>query len=110
MKKARIDVLMFEKGLAESREKAKRIVMEGIVFVDDKKIDKPGEKVDVNSIITIKKDPVKYVSRGGLKLEKAIRVFNIDLNDKVALDIGASTGDLQIACCKMEQVRFMLLM
>ncbi|NLY78221.1 MAG: TlyA family RNA methyltransferase [Tissierellia bacterium] len=92
MKKARIDVLMFEKGLAESREKAKRIVMEGIVFVDDKKIDKPGEKVDVNSIITIKKDPVKYVSRGGLKLEKAIRVFNIDLNDKVALDIGASTG------------------
>jgi len=92
MKKERIDVLLLERGLAESREKAKRIIMEGVVFVDDKKIDKPGEKVDINSNITIKENPVVYVSRGGLKLEKAIKVFKIDLQDKVAIDIGASTG------------------
>jgi len=92
MKKERIDVLLYERGFAESREKAKRIVLEGIVFVDDKKIDKPGEKVDVSSNITVKKDPLIYVSRGGLKLEKAIKAFKIDLNDKIAIDIGASTG------------------
>lgn len=92
MEKERIDVLLFERGLAESREKAKRIIMEGIVFVDDKKIDKPGEKVDINSNIVVKKDPLTYVSRGGLKLEKAIKVFGIDLKNKTAMDIGASTG------------------
>lgn len=90
--KERIDVLLLERGLAESREKAKRIIMEGIVFVDDKKVDKPGEKVDINSNITVKDNPLVYVSRGGLKLEKAIKVFKIDLQDKIAIDIGASTG------------------
>jgi len=92
MKKERIDVLLFERGLAESREKAKRIILEGIVFVNDKKIDKPGEKVDISSNITVKKDPIMYVSRGGLKLEKAIKSFKINLKDKIAIDIGASTG------------------
>jgi len=62
------------------------------VFVNDKKEDKPGVKVDVDSIITIKENVHPYVSRGGLKLEKAIRVFNIDLKDKTAIDVGASTG------------------
>lgn len=92
MEKKRIDALLFEKGLVSSREKAKRIVMEGIVYVGDKRIDKPGEKVDVDSNIIIKENPIAYVSRGGLKLEKAIEIFNIELEGKTAIDIGASTG------------------
>lgn len=92
MPKKRADVLLYEKGLVESREKAKRIIMEGIVFIDGRKVDKPGEKVEIESTITIKENPIVYVSRGGLKLEKAIKTFNIDLKDKVAMDIGASTG------------------
>ncbi|HHV39023.1 MAG TPA: TlyA family RNA methyltransferase [Tepidimicrobium sp.] len=88
----RADVLLFEKGLVDSREKAKRIIMEGVVFVGDKRIDKPGERIDVDSPIRIKKNPITFVSRGGLKLKKAIGVFNIDLKNKVAMDIGASTG------------------
>lgn len=92
MSKERIDILLVEKNLVESREKGKRLIMEGIVFVDDKRIDKPGEKVDVDSSIVIKGNSIPYVSRGGLKLEKAIEYFKLDLKDKVALDIGASTG------------------
>lgn len=92
MEKKRADVLLFEKGLAESREKAKVLIMEGIVFVGDKRIDKAGEKVDTDSSITVKKDPLIYVSRGGLKLEKAINSFDIDVKDKICMDIGASTG------------------
>lgn len=92
MKKKRADVLMFEKGLVESREKARRIIMEGTVFVGDKRIDKPGENIDVNSQIIIKENPIIFVSRGGLKLEKAIDRFKIDLKGKIAMDIGASTG------------------
>lgn len=92
MEKKRADALLFEKGLVNSREKAKRIIMEGIVYVGDKRIDKPGEKVDINSNIIIKENPIVYVSRGGLKLEKAIKIFNIELKDKIAMDIGASTG------------------
>lgn len=90
--KKRADVLLFEKGLVESREKAKRIIMEGSVFVGTQRIDKPGEKLEEDVEITIKENPLTYVSRGGLKLEKAIDLFNIDLNEKVAMDIGASTG------------------
>lgn len=92
MEKKRADVLLFEKGLVDSREKARRIIMEGTVFVDDRRIDKPGEKIDIGSPIKIKKNPLIYVSRGGLKLEKAISSFNIDLEGKIAMDIGASTG------------------
>jgi len=92
MEKKRADVLLFEKGLVDSREKAKRIIMEGKVYVGDRRIDKPGEKVDADSNIIIKENPIVYVSRGGLKLEKAIKIFNIDLKDKTAIDIGASTG------------------
>ncbi len=90
--KKRIDVLLVEKGLIDSREKAKRIVMEGAVFIGENRIDKPGEKVDIDSPITIKYNPIPYVSRGGLKLEKAIDEFNININNKIAIDIGASTG------------------
>lgn len=90
--KKRADVLLFEKGLVESREKAKRIIMEGIVFIGEKRIDKPGEKIKTDSSIRIKKNPIRFVSRGGLKLEKAIKSFDIELKDKIAMDIGASTG------------------
>lgn len=92
MVKKRADVLLFEKGIAESREKAKRLIMEGLVFIEDRRIDKPGEKVNVDSPIVVKENPLVYVSRGGLKLEKAIDAFKLDLKDKVAIDIGASTG------------------
>lgn len=92
MKKQRADILLYEKGLVDSREKARRLIMEGVVYIEDRRIDKPGEKVDVSSTINIKENPLIYVSRGGLKLEKAINIFNIDLKDKTAIDIGASTG------------------
>jgi 23S rRNA (cytidine1920-2'-O)/16S rRNA (cytidine1409-2'-O)-methyltransferase len=92
LKKERLDVLLVNRGFFQSREKAKSSIMAGVVFVNDKKEDKPGVKVDVDSIITIKENVHPYVSRGGLKLEKAIRVFNIDLKDKTAIDVGASTG------------------
>lgn len=90
--KKRIDVLLVERGFFQSREKSKRVVMEGIVFVGNNRIDKPGEKVDVDSEIIIKGNPIPYVSRGGLKLEKAIKDFDVVLKEKIAIDIGASTG------------------
>lgn len=93
MKKERIDVLLAERGIVDSREKAKKLVMAGVVLVDNERVDKPGTKIDVESEIRLKGgNPLKYVSRGGLKLEKAIESFEIELKGKVALDIGASTG------------------
>ncbi|WP_010252624.1 TlyA family RNA methyltransferase [Acetivibrio cellulolyticus] len=92
MKKERLDVLLVSKGLFESREKARSSIMAGVVFVCGNKEDKPGVKVDVDSEIVIKENVHPYVSRGGLKLEKAIRSFNIDLKGKTTMDIGASTG------------------
>ncbi|OIJ20316.1 TlyA family rRNA (cytidine-2'-O)-methyltransferase [Anaerobacillus alkalidiazotrophicus] len=91
-KKERIDVLLVEKGLLETREKAKRSVMAGLVFCNNERIDKPGAKIDVESELTVKGNLIPYVSRGGLKLEKAINEFQFDLNDKIVLDIGSSTG------------------
>lgn len=88
----RIDTKLVELGLAQSREKARSLIMAGVVLVDGKRIDKPGAVVQPASHIEIKEDPVPYVSRGGLKLKKAIDVFRIELNDTVAVDIGASTG------------------
>ena len=90
--KKRADVILFEKGLVESREKGKRVIMEGIVFVGTERIEKPGQKLDEDAEIRIKVNPNIYVSRGGLKLEKSIELFKLDLNDKVSMDIGASTG------------------
>lgn len=92
MNKKRADVLLFEKGLVDSREKGKRIIMEGSVFIGTTRIDKPGEKFDEDVDIYIKTNPLAYVSRGGLKLEKAIEEFDINLKDKITMDIGASTG------------------
>jgi 23S rRNA (cytidine1920-2'-O)/16S rRNA (cytidine1409-2'-O)-methyltransferase len=92
MAKKRADVVLFEKGLVESREKAKRVIMEGAVFVGTDRVDKPGESIEETAEIWIKKNPIKFVSRGGLKLEKAIECFHIDLSGVIAMDMGASTG------------------
>jgi len=92
MSKERIDVLLVEKGFFESREKAKASIMAGIVFVDEQKVDKAGEEVSVDANIEVRGNACPYVSRGGLKLHKAVNEFNIDLSGKVCMDIGASTG------------------
>lgn len=90
--KERIDVLLVEQGFYESREKAKAAVMAGLVLIDGDRMEKSGMKVPRTSKITVKGAPHPYVSRGGLKLEKAIREFGINLEGRVMLDIGASTG------------------
>lgn len=92
MAKERIDVLLVEKGFFDSREKAKRAIMAGIVRDDYDIIDKPGTKIDIDSNLYVKGDVIPYVSRGGLKLEKAIKSFNLDFQDKIVVDIGSSTG------------------
>ena len=91
--KKRLDVLLVEQGLAPSREKAKVLLMEGKVFVNGDKEDKPGTTFDPEKVrIEVKGETLRYVSRGGLKLEKALKVFPIDLSGRTCLDIGASTG------------------
>ena len=90
--KERLDILLVNKGLAPSREKAKAMIMEGNVFVDNNREDKAGSTFDVNANIEVKGNTLKYVSRGGLKLEKAMTHFGITLEGKVCMDIGASTG------------------
>ncbi|MCK8058879.1 MULTISPECIES: TlyA family RNA methyltransferase [unclassified Fusibacter] len=90
--KERIDVLLVQKGYYETREKAKRALMAGLVFVDGQRFDKPGTKIDSEREIFVKGAAIPYVSRGGLKLEKAIHKFNIELTDSICMDVGASTG------------------
>lgn len=90
--KERLDILLVNKGLAPSREKAKAMIMEGNVFVDNNREDKAGSTFDVNANIEVKGNTLKYVGRGGLKLEKAMTHFGITLEGKVCMDIGASTG------------------
>ena len=90
--KKRLDVLVYEKGFAESRENAKAVIMAGLVYVENQKADKCGTSYDENVKIEGRGSALKYVSRGGLKLEKAINNFDLDLNDKITMDIGASTG------------------
>ncbi|MHC5227007.1 TlyA family RNA methyltransferase [Enterococcus sp. LJL99] len=93
MKKERIDVLAFNQGLFETREKAKRGVMAGLVYNDkEERLDKPGEKILIETPLHIKGQKLPYVSRGGLKLEKALAVFEVDVTNKTMLDIGSSTG------------------
>ena len=90
--KERLDILLVNKGLAPSREKAKAMIMEGNVFVDNNREDKAGSTFDENANIEVKGNTLKYVSRGGLKLEKAMTHFGITLEGKICMDIGASTG------------------
>jgi 23S rRNA (cytidine1920-2'-O)/16S rRNA (cytidine1409-2'-O)-methyltransferase len=90
--KERLDVLLVEQGHYDSREKAKAAIMAGLVFLGTEKVDKAGTKVPRDAALTVKGAPHPYVSRGGLKLEKAIRTFGIGLEGAVMLDIGASTG------------------
>ena len=108
-KKERLDVLLVEKNIISSREKAKACIMEGKVYVDGQKVDKAGEKVNSDANIEYRGDTLKYVSRGGLKLEKAMNEYDISLENKVCMDIGASTGGftdcmLQNGACKVFSV------
>ncbi len=90
--KVRIDHLLYKRAITESREKARALILEGKVIVNGKKIEKPGTMVDENAEISICGELFPYVSRGGLKLEKALKDFSINVKDKVAMDVGASTG------------------
>lgn len=90
--KARLDVILVEKGLCESREKAKALIMAGVVFVNNQKSDKAGNTVKPEDVIEVRGDALKYVSRGGLKLEKAVNAFHLSLDGFICADIGASTG------------------
>ncbi len=92
MKKVRLDQLVFERGLAPSRERAKTSIMAGLVFVNGQRADKPGAAFDPESEIELRGETLPYVSRGGLKLEKALRVFSYDPAGKTCIDCGASTG------------------
>jgi len=85
-------LLLVEKGLSESREKARAIIMAGLVDVDGIRIDKPGHLISTSSAVIVRKPYPPYVSRGGIKLEAALREFAVDVREKVVLDVGASTG------------------
>ena len=91
-KKERLDILLVEKGIFTSRERAKTSIMAGKIFVDGQRVDKAGEKVNIEAEIIFKGQEIPYVSRGGLKLEKAMKSFGISLENKICMDIGASTG------------------
>lgn len=91
-KKERIDVLLVERGLIETREKAKRAVMAGLVYSNEVRMDKPGEKVELEIPLIIKGKMMPYVSRGGLKLEKALKDFELTVDKKIMIDVGSSTG------------------
>ena len=98
--KERLDNMLVARGLAESREKAKAIIMSGIVYVDDQKEDKAGTKFEETVRIEVRGHTLPYVSRGGLKLEKAMTHFGVKPEGKVCMDVGASTGGFtgQIVC------------
>ena len=105
--KERLDVLLVNRGLAPSREKAKTLIMAGEVFVNGQREDKPGttfEEAKITSL-EVRGDTLPYVSRGGLKLEKAVNNFSFSLENKICMDIGASTGGLLTACFKMAHPR-----
>ncbi|GGH79502.1 23S rRNA (cytidine1920-2'-O)/16S rRNA (cytidine1409-2'-O)-methyltransferase [Pullulanibacillus pueri] len=92
MMKERVDILLVQNGFFESREKARRAIMAGLVFHENERIDKPGTKLSADVALRVKGDPLPYVGRGGLKLEKALKVFSFSVNGKKMLDIGSSTG------------------
>lgn len=91
-KKTRLDVAVFEQGYAPSREKAKALIMAGIVYVNNQKVDKAGFELKEGDVLEVRCKTLQYVSRGGLKLEKAMQEFPITLEGKICMDVGASTG------------------
>lgn len=91
-KKERIDVLLVKKGFFPTRQRAQSAIMAGLVYIDQNRIDKAGTRVNKNSNIYVKGDPIPYVSRGGLKLERGLEKFKFPIRDRVFLDVGASTG------------------
>jgi 23S rRNA (cytidine1920-2'-O)/16S rRNA (cytidine1409-2'-O)-methyltransferase len=91
-KKERVDVLLVERGICETREKAKRAIMAGIIYSNEVRMDRPGEKIAEDAPLQMKGSDLKYVSRGGLKLEKALAEFDLSVEGKLMLDIGSSTG------------------
>lgn len=91
-RKIRLDVLLTDRGLAESRQKAQAAIMSGFVFVGEQRVDKPGTNVPEDAAVEIRGLPPRYVSRGGLKLEKAVEIWPVRLHGAVCLDVGASTG------------------
>ena len=90
--KMRLDLLLVERGLEETRQRAQAVIMSGVVYVDGRKADKPGMAVPAGAVVEIRGDKLPYVSRGGLKLEKAMKAFPIRLEGAVCADVGASTG------------------
>ena len=90
--KKRLDVVLVEQGHAQSRERAKAMIMAGIVYVNDQKADKAGTTVKEDDMVEVRGNTLRYVSRGGLKLEKAMASFDISLEGSVCCDFGASTG------------------
>lgn len=88
----RADILMVEQSLVQSRERAKALIMEGVVYHGENKVMKPSDTFPDDAILSLRENPIPFVSRGGLKLDKAIRKYGIDLNGAVCLDVGASTG------------------
>lgn len=90
--KKRLDIRLTEEGYYPSREKARAAIMAGLVFIKGEKAEKPGLMIKPETVIEVRGNPLQYVSRGGLKLEKAVQVFNLNLNGRVVLDVGASTG------------------
>lgn len=92
MSKKRLDILLVERNLAETSEKAKRLIMAGLVYSEQVRLDKAGMKVEENIPLKVKGKKIPYVGRGGLKLEKALKHFSISAKDKTMVDVGSSTG------------------
>ena len=88
----RADILMVDSGLAQSRERAKALIMEGVVYFGEVKVNKASDTFADDAVLTVREDPIPFVSRGGLKLDKAVRKYGISLENAVCLDVGASTG------------------
>lgn len=92
VEKERADLLLVQQGFFETREKAKRAIMAGVVYLNEERVDKPGEKITRDGTLTVKGNTCPYVGRGGYKLEKALKYFSIDVTGKTMVDIGSSTG------------------
>ena len=99
--KIRADIALVQQQLCESRERAQAAIMEGRVFIGDRRINKPSESIGSQDVLILKTSQTEYVSRGALKLEKAVKVFSADLQDRVIMDIGSSTGGFTDVCLHM---------